>query len=267
MRVNTYIYMYISRRSVTGSRNLNNVAWQTGIPRQIYARLYCSWRRALQETRILSTIFRRYGARKLIEFGCGVGRHGYLLSREGFSVLLTDVVDWRFGVARKLPFTRIDLLDSDCVVGSDFDGGYAVNLLIVFSYSDLVKALKNIGRILGRGIFVADYNFKLYSEPREVEVRIGGRVYRAVLEEERIAPIDGGLHYSYRIKVFDGVNRVVGVEEASYPVYRKDVVFRAIQEAGFKILDTVWVSWNPIKYMYELSRDESDSAFMVMARE
>ncbi|MCS7111821.1 MAG: hypothetical protein RMI45_07020 [Ignisphaera sp.] len=242
------------------------VLWQTGIPRQIYARLYCSWRRARREARILSSIFRRYGARKLIEFGCGIGRHGYLLNQEGFSVLLTDVEDWRFGVARRLPFKKVDILNSDGGVGGDFDGGYAVNLMIIFSYSDMVRALKNISRIIGRGIFVADYNFELYSEPRDVEVRIGGRVYRALLEEERVVPVDGGVRYSYRVKVVDGINRVVGVEEASYPVYKKEVVFKAIQEAGFKILDIVWVTWNPIKYMYELSRGESDSAFMVMVR-
>ncbi|MEM2389994.1 MAG: hypothetical protein QW215_07125 [Ignisphaera sp.] len=242
------------------------ILWQTEIPRQIYARLYCSWRRVRREVEILRDVFRKYGARRLIEFGCGLGRHGYLMAREGFDVLLTDVEDWRFGVAKKLPFAKLDILNNSSEVNGVFDGGYAVNFLIIFSYNDMVKALKNIGKVIGRGIFVADYNFELYNEPREVEVHIGGRIYRAVLESENVTHIDGGVLYGYRIKVVDGMDSVVGVEEASYPVYKKEVVLRAIQEAGFKVLDIIWATWDPVKYMYRLARRESDSAFIVMAR-
>ncbi|MEM1619026.1 MAG: hypothetical protein QXE77_05705 [Desulfurococcaceae archaeon] len=240
--------------------------WKTGIPKRIYARLYCSWRRVKREVELLKEIFSKFNAKNLVEFGCGLGRHGYLLSKMGFNVVLTDAVDWRYGVARKLPFVKLDVLDDNSTLEGVFDGGYAVNFLTIFKYKDMVKALKNIGRIIGKGVFVADYNFTLYKEPRVVYVKVGGETYKAVLEKEKRTPIeDGGMLYSYRVKVLDKHGNVVGVEEDSYPVYGKDVVFRAIKEAGFRIADLVWVTWDPVKYVYKFTgKRESDSAFIVM---
>lgn len=243
------------------------VLWETGIPKEVYAKLYCSWRRVKREAEILSKIFQRYGAKKLIEFGCGLGRHGYLLTKMGFRVLLTDVKDWRLGNAKSLPFVTLDILDDNNSINNEsFDGGYGVNFLTIFDYNNMIKALKNIGKIIGNGVFVADYNFVVYNEPREVLIRLGKRIYRAILDEEKIEPINGGLLYRYRVKVLDSDGRIVGLEESSYPVYRRDVVFKAIDEAGFKILDVVWVSWDPMKYMYRLVNGESDSAFIVMTK-
>lgn len=241
------------------------VLWQTGIPRHIYAGLYCSWRRVVREVETLRKVFHKYGAKKLIEFGCGLGRHGYLLSRMGFNVVLTDAKDWRYGVAKKLPFMKLDVLDEDVNVNEEFDGGYAINFLTIFKYDDMVKALKNIGKIIGDGIFVADYNFTLYNEPREMRVKVKGKTYRAVLDEEKVEPIEGGVFYKYRVKILDNCGKVVGVEEDSYPVYRKELVFDAIKEAGFKVLEILWATWDPVSYMYKLVSKESDSAFIVMA--
>ncbi|MEM0045505.1 MAG: hypothetical protein QXH02_01490 [Desulfurococcaceae archaeon] len=243
------------------------VLWQTGIPRHIYAALYCSWRRVAREVEVLKDIFHRYGARRLIEFGCGIGRHGYLLSKMGFDVVLTDAKDWRYGVAKKLPFAKLDVLDEDVNVNGGFDGGYAINFLTIFKYNDMVKALKNIGRIVGNRVFVADYNFTLYNEPREVRIKIKGETYRALLDEERAEPIEGGVLYKYRVKVLDSRGKIIGIEEDSYPVYRKEIVFDAIEEAGFKVLEVRWATWDPVDYMYKLVNRESDSAFIVMSRE
>lgn len=240
--------------------------WQTGIPPRIYAHLYCNWRRVRREVDILSRVFRKYRVRRLIEFGCGPGRHGYLLSRNGFQVLLTDIEDWRYGFARKLPFRELDILGDNVEDIGEFDGGYAVNFLVLFGYNDMVKALKNIGKILEKGIFIADYNFKLYGEPREIITGIYGKVYKAILEEEEVKPVENGLLYRYVVKVFDDENRVIGVESGSYFAYTEETVLRAISEAGFRVVDVVWVSWDPVRYLYEPRSSRSDSAFIVMKK-
>lgn len=242
------------------------VLWQTGIPKRIFAKLYCSWKRVKREVKIISEIFHRYNARKLIEFGCGLGRHGYLMAKMGFNVLLTDVKDWRLGVAKLLPFVKLDILNNDIHVEGVFDGGYGINFLTIFDHENMVKALNNIGKIIGNGIFIADYNFTVYNEPKVVEVNVGKKTYRAVLEKEEVETMDGGVLYRYKVKVFDCKGRVVGIEESSYPVYKKEVVFKAIKEADFRILDIVWVRWDPTKYIYKLAEGESDSAFIVMSK-
>lgn len=243
-----------------------SILWWTGIPKPIYARLYCSWRRVRREVDLLARIFREHGAAELIEFGCGLGRHGYLMGRMGFKVLLTDARDWRYGVARRLPFMKLDVLDDGVRIRKRFDGGYGVNFLTIFGYGDMVKALKNIRNIAGGGIVVLDYNFAVYNEPREMRTRMGGVEYKAILERECVKPTDGGVIYEYRVKVVDAQGRVVGTEKSSYPVYSKDVVLRAIREAGFKVVDMVWVTWDPVEYMYKPASSESDSAFMVLTK-
>ncbi|MEM1696346.1 MAG: hypothetical protein QXQ90_07100 [Desulfurococcaceae archaeon] len=35
------------------------------------------------------------------------------MSKMGFNVVLTDAMDWRYGVTRKLPFIKLDVLDDD----------------------------------------------------------------------------------------------------------------------------------------------------------
>ncbi len=74
--------------------------WKSKIPRNIYARLYAGWKRVRREVDIIDSILRRMGAKRVIEFGCGLGRHGYLLSRRGYEVVLSDISDQRFRVAR-----------------------------------------------------------------------------------------------------------------------------------------------------------------------
>lgn len=244
------------------------ILWETGIPQQIYAKFYCKWKRVKREVRLLANVFKKYGAKKLIEFGCGLGRHGYLLSKMGFDILLTDVKDWRFGVARKLPFLKLDVINDDSI-NEKFDGAYAINFLIIFKYEDLITVLKKIGNMIDNGVFIADYNFTLYDEPDEMVISANGRTYRAVLEGDSIKPIDKGILYEYRVKVVDDQGRILGVEEASYPVYSKEVIFNAIKEAGFEVAEIIWAKWNQNNYVYEFTEKdekEADSAFIVLRK-
>jgi len=241
------------------------ILWETKIPQRIYAKFYCKWERVKKEVKVLANVFQKYRVKKLIEFGCGLGRHGYLLSKMGFDVLLTDVKDWRFGMAKKLPFLKLDLLNDNSISGG-FDGAYAINFLIIFKYEDMVNILKKIGNIIGNGVFIADYNFTVYDEPDEMIVNANGRTYRAILEEYHVKSIDKGVFYEYRIKVIDDQGRISGIEEASYPVYSKEVVFNAIERAGFEISEIIWAKWNPNKYLYEFTEKEADSAFMVLRK-
>ncbi|MEM3974864.1 MAG: hypothetical protein QW320_10895 [Ignisphaera sp.] len=128
-----------------------------------------------------------------------------------------------------------------------------MNSLTIFKYKDIVKALRNMRRIIGKGVFVADYNFALYEEPHVVCVRVGREVYKAVLEKEKRTSMENGsVLYSYIVKVIDKHGNVVRVEEDSYPVYSRDVVFRAVKEAGFRLVEVAWATWDPVKYMLQV---------------
>ncbi|MDM7275271.1 MAG: class I SAM-dependent methyltransferase [Thermoprotei archaeon] len=239
--------------------------WETGIPPWLYSRLFVSWRRVNREVEVLERVFKKFGAKRLVEFGCGVGRHGYLMSKRGFEVLLTDAVDWRFGAARKLPFREYDVLRGGDI--GFFDGGYAMGLIIILTYRDMVKALGNIKRLIVEGgPFVFDYNFTTYNEPREVNVKVRGRNYRALLKRDTVEPVAGGVIYKYRIEVVDNEGNIVGVEDAAYPVYNKEVIMNAIRDSSWDTETIIWAKWNPTKYLYTLSKHESDSAFIVLRK-
>ncbi len=237
--------------------------WETKIPPWLYSRIFVSWKRVNREVEVLEKVFKKFGAKRLIELGCGVGRQGYLMYKKGFEILLTDVADWRFGVARNLPFRKYDVLRGGDI--GVFDGGYALGLMIIFTYRDMVKALKNVKKLIVEGgPFVFDYNFTTYNEPREVNVKVRGRNYRALLKRETVEPIVGGVLYKYRIEVVDDEGNIVGVEDTAYPVYNKEVIMSAIRESGWKIETIIWAKWDPIKYLYTLSKHEADSAFIVL---
>jgi len=46
--------------------------WRSEIPAAVYARLYAGWRRVRREVEIIDSILRKRGARRIIEFGCGL---------------------------------------------------------------------------------------------------------------------------------------------------------------------------------------------------
>ncbi len=62
-------------------------------------------------------------------------------------------------------------------------------------------------------------------------------------------PFDGGLVYEYVVRVIDENGRVVGVEEAGYTIY-----------------EIVWVSWDPIEYIYKPAGKDADSAFKAIKK-
>lgn len=243
------------------------IVWQTHIPRGIYAKLYTPWRRVNFEAKLLTEIFNRYGAKKVIEFGCGVGRHGYLLWKKGFDVLLTDVVDWRYGVAKKLPFKEYDVLRGGFV--GVFDAGFAINMIILFEPEKIIKVLSNIKANIRRGgIFVFDYNYRLYEEPSDFLVKYRKKIFRVVLKKNLYEKKNNHVVYSYRTEIFDGDSRLIGFEEASYPIYSREDIERSIEKAGYRILETIDLVWDPIKYMYrENSSGELDSILYITSPE
>lgn len=242
------------------------IKWKTNIPRSIYAKLYCDWKRVRREVGILLEIFRKYNVRRVIEFGCGIGRHGYLLRKMGFNVLLTDVVDWRYGVSKKLPFIQLDVLNNDVNVTDNFDAGYGLNFLTLFDDKDMITVLWNLSRIVENGILVFDYNFTVYREPVVREVVVNGEKYYAVLMKQNVRKINDGVVYRYLLKIFDRSGNIVGIERGEYPIYNRDKFFEIINNTGLKIIDIVWVSWDPVEYVYKPSSSDSDSVFVVLKK-
>ncbi len=172
-------------------------------------------------------------------------------------------MDWRFGASRKLPFTLYDVLKGGKL--GEFDGAYALGLIIVMDLDSIARALANMAsNVKGGGVIVFDYNFTTYNEPREVVVRVRGRTYKALMRWEDVKPIEGGVYYRYRVEVVDENGRIVGVEDTGYPVYTKESIMNVIKRVGLEILEIKWAKWDPEKYMYRPARGEADSAFIVL---
>ncbi|MEN2999135.1 MAG: class I SAM-dependent methyltransferase [Acidilobaceae archaeon] len=216
-----------------------------------------------REAELIERAFSELGARRLVELGCGVGRHGYLLAKRGFPVLLTDVKDWRHGAARRLPFAEYDVLKGG-ELRWEFEGAYAMGVFIVMEYKDIKRAFRNVADLVGRRPFLFDYNFVVHGEPKEVVVRSRGREFRAVLRREEVREVEGGYRYDYRVEVLDEEGKVIGVEDTGYPVHRKERIFEALEDAGLEVMKIIWASWNREKYMYELTEKEGDSAFILV---
>ncbi|MEZ0289677.1 MAG: class I SAM-dependent methyltransferase [Sulfolobales archaeon] len=237
--------------------------WSTEIPENIYAKLYVPWRRVRFEVSLISSILKKHNARRVVEFGCGVGRHGYLLSKQGFEVLLTDVRDWRYGRARRIPFKQYDLLKGGFI--DLFDAGYAMATIIVFRYDDIIRVLRNIRENLrDRGVFIFDYNFTVHEEPERIDFRIDGDIYSALLKKNVYKEFNGGVLYEYRVEVVNSRGEIVGVEDTFYPIYGKEKIFRAVEEADYDIDEIIWLNWDPIRYTYRLasSQETADSALI-----
>ncbi|MGC9149097.1 MAG: hypothetical protein ACP5GI_06635 [Sulfolobales archaeon] len=61
---------------------------------------------------------------------------------------------------------------------------------------------------------------------------------------------------------------MIGFEEASYPIYSREDIERSIEKAGHRILETIDLVWDPIKYMYrENSSGELDSILYITSPE
>lgn len=140
-----------------------------------------------------------------------------------------------------------------------------MGLLIIFDYRSIVRALRNMAsNVKSGGILVFDYNFTTYNEPREVVVRARGRVYRSIMRWEDVEPIDGGVMYRYKIEVLDEKGNLVGVEDTGYPVYSRETLLKAIEEAGLELVELRWATWDPERYMYKFLSREADSAFLAL---
>jgi SAM-dependent methyltransferase len=208
------------------------------------------WHRVVFETEILVRVFRRHNVKKVVEYGCGVGRHGLLLYKKGFDVLLTDIRDWRVNEAKNLPFKLYNVLEGGFI--DYFDAGYAFGLIIIFRLNDIIKVLRNIRENLReKGLFIFDYNYGIYDEPEKIDVRIDGRVYHVYLRKSLYKEYNGSLVYEYRVEVENDRGEIIGVEDTSYPIYSEDKILYAINEAGFEIDEMIYLRWDPFKYSYE----------------
>jgi len=243
----------------------NNESWNTGIPPPIFAKLYCDWNKVKREVKLLDKLFKKYSVESVIEYGCGIGRHGYLLSKLGYDVLLTDIHDWRYGRSRRLKFRIYDVLKNGSI--GEFDAGFAIGLVIIFDKDKIPLVLKNmLSNIKKGGILVFDYNFTTLNEPPVRTCRVNGRKYTAILKYEHSEVINGGWRYRYRIEVYDENNNLVGVEDTGYPVLSFETFMDLINKNGFKIVDIIKAHWNPDRYVYEFNSDNFDSAFIVIEK-
>ena len=187
------------------------------------------------------------GAR-VLDVGCGTGRHAVPLSRAGFDVVGLDVSEWAVGEARKAAadagssarFEMVDVLaEAELPVG-DLDAVYAIQSFGWGTDADQLNLLKRLRRhLVPGGLLILDYSgapwlFANYKERSEEEA--GGATFTFVRNYDAFAGRSRGEVVISRagedavrlrddVRLYTAAEVVALVREAGFAVERVDAEF------------------------------------------
>ncbi len=72
-----------------------------------FSRLYHHYKTQLKPALDVQQLSRLIAGRRVLDYGCGSGYLAARLASEGYAVLTTDVLDYRYAEAQRLPFVRL----------------------------------------------------------------------------------------------------------------------------------------------------------------
>lgn len=125
---------------------------------------YSTWKRGVERTTYLfhEFSFLHETPKKVLDFGCGDGMVGFIISKYGHNVSLVDIADWRDSRAKNLQFIQIE---SEKLPISDqsYDFVYSYN---TFEHvKDPKETLFELIRVCKRGGYIFLEFGPLYSSP------------------------------------------------------------------------------------------------------
>lgn len=116
------------------------------------------WKDPHEQVVALASILRRRGARRVLDLGCGAGRHTVYLAREGFKVSATDIAqnglsharDWlaRENLAAELKQSDIAHIPYPA---DTFDAVISIYVIYHKTYSEMKQVVAEIHRVLKAG--------------------------------------------------------------------------------------------------------------------
>jgi ubiquinone/menaquinone biosynthesis C-methylase UbiE len=162
----------------------------------------------------IARIFKRAGIKKVLDFGCGSGRHLILLAKNGFDVYGFDIAEEGIHLAKE--WLKKENLKADFKIGSlyeklpypdnFFDAVISINSIHHGKIEDIRKAIKELKRVLRPGglLFVNLRKRRIRKyDPKKPIIEKYGKQKAAyeMIAERTYMPIEGGekglIHYLF----------------------------------------------------------------------
>jgi ubiquinone/menaquinone biosynthesis C-methylase UbiE len=125
---------------------------------ELFTRDEFRWKNPHDQVVALVSILRERGARRVLDLGCGAGRHTVYLAREGFEVSATDIAENGLKLAREWlgrENLSAELKQSDIShipYPSDFfDAVISIYVIYHKTYADMQQVVAEIHRVLKPG--------------------------------------------------------------------------------------------------------------------
>ncbi len=193
----------------------------------LYEKLYADRdeEEAARLVQLLEDILSLEKCSKILDLGCGRGRHSIKLNRKGYHVTGIDLSEQAIATAREKKVTldlkniRFEVRDMRNPLPEKFDA--IVNLFTTFGYfktdEENAGVLKSVKKMLEpQGIFVLDYlnarkvktDYQSYDEGNFQDIHYEIRRYisnNSIIKEIEFSGdrIDGKKEYSERVKLYD----------------------------------------------------------------
>ncbi|MGC9037827.1 MAG: class I SAM-dependent methyltransferase [Candidatus Micrarchaeia archaeon] len=108
---------------------------------------------------MVEEFFKRHGVRKVLDVGCGAGRHTYLLAKAGFDVYGFDISMKALQINKKLlkkhkvhaKLRRWDMLKAWPYKTGFFDAVFASRVMYQFRMKEIKKNVNEVRRVLKKG--------------------------------------------------------------------------------------------------------------------
>jgi SAM-dependent methyltransferase len=101
-------------------------------------------------------IFKEHGCERIIDLGCGSGRHAVHLHKAGFSVLGADISltglklahDWAQEETANIPLVNMDMRARFPLAASKFDGAFSTQVIHHARLEEIRRTIEEIRRVL-----------------------------------------------------------------------------------------------------------------------
>ncbi len=190
----------------------------------------------------VANVFKKHGIRKILDLGCGTGRHVIFFTKNGFKVYGIDIAEQGIKIAKE--WLKKEKLQAELRVGSIykklpyrnnlFDAVISTNTIHHEKIENIRKAILEIERVLKtRGLIfitVRKRKFKKLYPKYSIIERYGQQKTKCkVIDSRTYVPVEGGekglIHYLFNKKLI-----------------RKEF-------KSFKILN-IWVNSNKRRYCF-----------------
>ena len=108
--------------------------------------------------KMVERFFKKHNVKRVLDLGCGAGRHTYLLAKAGFEVYGLDISDKALRINKsilkkmglKAKLIKWDILDDLPYENEFFDAVFASRVMYQFKKAQIKKIIEEVARVLKR---------------------------------------------------------------------------------------------------------------------